>query len=696
MSATLFRPRQSPFSTETKRRHAQAFHPRADALEERCLLATTSLNIAVIGGPTVTNGGSLPVCIPEHCARGFTNMAPGEVTSANLAPFDTVVLNVASSQMGCKTSTLTSQSKQDLVTWLGQGNKLVIYDSECTFGGSVDYTWLPFPFTTNNPGAYGAHGTLTIIENNSLSCAIPSSPYYIDAGTLGSKTDAVGDANVMTTFDPNWCLDMSATNRNNVTGPVHAYAHYRVGSNTGLIIYNGLDVDYMNDQEVSPDPTSSAYGLYRIFIQEIEQPFNPSNLPCGVTVVGITLTQDVASEILGNTHTVTATLTDLLGKPMDGLEVTFDVIAGPNIGVTGVRNPTDGISDTAGQVQFTYSATRCGVDTIIAKFTMNGQCFTSQQLDMKWVSQSCVRLEPVTSEFEAGQMCTVTATVVNHDGSTLAGAPVQFEVISGPNAGASSTMFPADGLSDENGHVTFTYRGAGGVGTDVVVARATISEDAVLVSPTSLVNWLRPTEPPVVTGLARYGYHIDPTLIVVMFSDPMVMDRVQQPTNYRLTFLGRDMRLGTCDDVVIPIKDASYNAEAQSVALSPTRQLPLHYRYALQISGDPESGLVSESGVPLDGAGSGEPGTNYLRIFDRKALVMTSPVVPKPVPEVTHKPTPIRYTPARPQVTVKPRYQVREVQHVTQMQQMERLTQLKQMYLQRLASLRARIVIGRV
>ena len=245
MSATLLRPRQSPFSTGRKRRHAQAFQPRADALEDRCLLAATSLEVAVIGSPGVINGGELPVSLPELGAMNFTNVAPGDVTAANLTSYDTVILNVASSQMGCQTSTLTSQSKQDLVTWLGQGNKLIIYDSECTFGGSVDYTWLPFPFTTNNPGAYGAHGTLTIVENNSLSCAIPSSPYYIDAGTLGSKTDAVGDANVMTTFDPNWCLDMSATNRNNVTGPVHTYAHYRVGSNTGLIIYNGLDVDYM-------------------------------------------------------------------------------------------------------------------------------------------------------------------------------------------------------------------------------------------------------------------------------------------------------------------------------------------------------------------------------------------------------------------------------------------------------------------
>ena len=166
----------------------------------------------------------------------------------------------------------------------------------------------------------------------------------------------MGDANVMTSVDPYWCLDMAATNTNHVTGPVHTYAHYRVGSNTGLIIYNGLDVDYMQNRVTSPDPTSSAYGLYRLFIQELEQPFNPSNLPCGVTVVGISLKQDVESRMLGSTHTMTANLTDQLGAAMAGLEVNFEVIAGPNLGASGVRNPTNGLSDAAGQVQFSYKA----------------------------------------------------------------------------------------------------------------------------------------------------------------------------------------------------------------------------------------------------------------------------------------------------------------------------------------------------
>jgi hypothetical protein len=149
-----------------------------------------------------------------------------------LAAFDTVVLNVASSDIGCDltaTGALTTSQKDDLNTFVENGGKLIIYDAECTFGGGVDYSWLPYPFTTNNPGAHDARGTLTIVEDNTLSSKDLADPHYIDAVHLGNNTDAVGDMNVMTTFDPYWSLDMSGTNMNNVTGPVHTYAKHPAG-----------------------------------------------------------------------------------------------------------------------------------------------------------------------------------------------------------------------------------------------------------------------------------------------------------------------------------------------------------------------------------------------------------------------------------------------------------------------------------
>jgi len=241
--------------------------------------AGQSVDVAVIGSPGVVNGGSLIVTggAGDLGDFTFTNLAPANVTAANLAAFDTAVLNVASSAMACNVDTLSAQSKTDLNAFVSGGGKLIIYDSECS---EQNYAWLPYPFTTNNPGAAGAAGTLTIAEENLLASASVASPHYIDAASLGADTDAVGDMNVMTTLDANWCLSMSGTNSNNATGPVHTYARY----GSGIIIYNGLDVDYMGYEPSPPYPN----GLQKIWLQELQLPLHPSTLemPCGVLVIG--------------------------------------------------------------------------------------------------------------------------------------------------------------------------------------------------------------------------------------------------------------------------------------------------------------------------------------------------------------------------------------------------------------------------
>jgi len=49
--------------------------------------------------------------------------------------------------------------------------------------------------------------------------------------------------------------------------------------------------------------------LRKIWYLELAHPFNPSNLPCGVTVVGITLGPEFATNYVGEGHTVNANLT---------------------------------------------------------------------------------------------------------------------------------------------------------------------------------------------------------------------------------------------------------------------------------------------------------------------------------------------------------------------------------------------------
>lgn len=304
----------------------------------------------------VTNGGELPVTgsAGELGDFVFASILAADVNGANLAAYDTLVLNVASDELDCNVDQLSDPAKADIVSFVGGGHKLIIYDSECS---PQNYSWLPFPFTTNNPGAQGAEGTVNIVEENTLSSTAAADAHYIDAVALGQNTDAIGDMNVMVTRDPNWCLDMSGTNVNQVTGPVHAYARYGTVGTVGLMIYDGMDVDDMGDE--SPD------WLRKVWVQQLQQPFNPDNLPCSVPVAGIRLDPETATNDVQTTHTVTATVTDLFGQGTPDVEVTFEVTAGPNAGDSG-----NGVTDTEGMTPFTYTGDGgVGTDTIEACFT---------------------------------------------------------------------------------------------------------------------------------------------------------------------------------------------------------------------------------------------------------------------------------------------------------------------------------------
>jgi len=339
------------------------------------------------GANVVYNGGCLPVTGPAGELGDFTfaGMAPTSVAAANLAQYDTALLNVSSSGMVCDTSKLSTQAKTDLVAFVAGGKKLLIHDSECQASGStgMDYSWLPYPFTTNNPGATGTNGgTLYVVENSSLASAVTGSASFIDAKDLATNTDAVGDMNVMTTKDSHWCLAMSGTNANQVSGPVLAYAKYPAGTDSGLFIYNGFDHDDLY--------SGGNANLRKVWVLELQQPFNPSNLPCGVAVVGITASPATATNQIGTTHTVTAKVVDQTGKAQSAITVTFSV-TGTNANASGTCNPSTCKTDSTGQVAFTYTGSKgVGTDTITACFTPAGSTtpVCAAPVTKTWVTQS--------------------------------------------------------------------------------------------------------------------------------------------------------------------------------------------------------------------------------------------------------------------------------------------------------------------
>ena len=246
----------------------------------------TSSNVAFVPGPVCPHGGTMPTTDPAFAAFTFTNLAWAAVDATSLAAYDTVVLMISTS-----TVPLTAAQITDLINWVNGGGKLIIYDSETTPG--VDYSWLPYPMTTENPGAigYGA-GDITFVEDNSLGSTTLASPYYIDTTTVpaGAWSDAVGDCNVFVTYDPHWCGDIQARNYysypdspgydGSPAGWVHTYAVY----GDGLFIYNGFDVDPLGS---GTTPSTTGVGnLAKIWLMELEQPWGADyNLPCTTPVV---------------------------------------------------------------------------------------------------------------------------------------------------------------------------------------------------------------------------------------------------------------------------------------------------------------------------------------------------------------------------------------------------------------------------
>jgi outer membrane protein OmpA-like peptidoglycan-associated protein len=134
---------------------------------------------------------------------------------------------------------LTKLQSQALVDWVYSGGKLIIQDSDdCT---STDYGFLPYPFTTSNPGRNAAKGgKLVIVESDSLGSKDKKSPSYVDVDSyIADANQQLGDANLVITNDLHWCGHFYGTNVLNMNGFEQAYAFF----GQGLFIYDGFDAD---------------------------------------------------------------------------------------------------------------------------------------------------------------------------------------------------------------------------------------------------------------------------------------------------------------------------------------------------------------------------------------------------------------------------------------------------------------------
>jgi len=178
------------------------------------------------------------------------------------------------------------------------------------------------------------------------------------------------------------------------------------------------------------------------------------------TTATITLAPATASNPVGTSHTVTATVTQG-GAPVVEKTVTFSVTSGPDVGKTGTA-----VTNSDGNATFTYTNNgTAGTDSISASI-QDGDTTRTATASKTWVAAAplSLALAPASASNPVGTSHTVTATVTQ-DGAPVSGKTVNFSIDSGPDAGRSSSA-----VTNASGQASFTYTNNGKAGTDDIAA----------------------------------------------------------------------------------------------------------------------------------------------------------------------------------------------------------------------------------
>ena len=208
----------------------------------------------------------------------------------------------------------------------------------------------------------------------------------------------------------------------------------------------------------------------------------------------LTLTPMSETNEVGDSHTVTATLTDATagGAPVSGATIGFTV--------TGVNPGTgSGVTNGSGQATFTYTGTVVGGDMISACYnadsSADGSCEAVASATKQWIFGAPANLDltPATDTNPVDAQHCVTATVTNQFGVPIPSITVRFSV-------AGSVTTAGSGTTNASGQATFCYTGPALPGADIITAYAdtnnSSTQDAGEPSDTAAKTWVLPTSTP--------------------------------------------------------------------------------------------------------------------------------------------------------------------------------------------------------
>lgn len=326
-------------------------------------------------------------------------------------------------------------------------------------------------YTSSGAGGYGNFGTidLTTFKTTRLLTNVPAAHgMYFDnyTGHL-----IMNGSNQVLQYDPVArkvvSIFTSSISSQFDQGAADGKGHILVASNLGELLF----IDYSVSKEVG-NPHNFVTQPYVESCLDDVAPLSGfgSSPPATVGLI-----PSAAALEIGQTHSLSALVTDAKGNTMSGTPVTL-TITGANPGtLTAVTN-------ASGIASFSYKGINAGDDTIVAK----AGTISSGSATVKWsVPPASIGLTPSSVALKIGQSHVLSALVTDAGGNAMAGIEVNL-TITGANPGTLAAVTNASGVA------SFFYVGSN-AGDDIAVAKVgTIS------SGTATVKW---SVPPAAIGL---------------------------------------------------------------------------------------------------------------------------------------------------------------------------------------------------
>ncbi len=350
------------------------------------------------------------------------------------------------------------------------------------------------------------------------------------------------------------------------------------------------------------------------------QVVNPATLPGTST----TLVSSANPSTFGQSVTFTAVVAELpqanpavahaaLGvTPTGTVTFTIDGVAQPPVPLTAL------IGGGFAEALFTTSTLSVGQHSISAAYSGDANLSPSSGAVTQTIVAAPVFtaavLHTAPNPSGSGQPVVLAAGVASADGSAVGGTItfVEGTTVLGvvPLGAGGLAVDVLSTLPVGSNSITAIYSGDA---THSASASAAVVQ---VVAPPSVVA-------PTVLSLARFGFHAQPTTLVVGFSTALDAASARDVGNYQIVLLNRFGH--PVRGRVIAVREAIYDPFTLSVTLVPAQRLDVHFRYQLTVNGTTPTGVRGATGLLLDGSGDGMAGSNYVAEINLKTLAGPAP-----------------------------------------------------------------------